>query len=354
MRTSRRRPWSRRNTRALIASLVVAAGFVWLLQAGGLPVVPAQSAFAAVRWWTVPVYAVLWVSVLLLRSARWRLLLAPIQVVPMKRILTVSLIGNGALILLPFRLGELVRPTMIRKKGKLSGWAATGTVGAERIIDGLMLSALLLAALPLSAPLSPLPHGIGSLPISPSVVPGAAYSAAALFAVAFVAMAVFYRHREFARRATRRILGTVSTRLADALSDAVERLATGFGFLPRLRYSGPYVAVTLAYWLINAAGIELVMWGAGLDGVTFFRACVASGVLALGILMPSAPGFFGAFQFALYAGLALFFAPERVVSNGAAFVFIVYVTQMSVGLLLGLISLLVEHVSASDLAAELG
>ncbi len=349
--TKGRRGWSRRHVRALLASVVVGAGFIWLLEAGGLPVVPARSAFSGLRGWTVPVYALIWLSVLLLRSVRWHFLLAPIRVVPLKRIVTVSLIGNGALILLPFRLGEIVRPAMIREKNELSGWAATGTVGAERIIDGLILSVLLLVTLPLASTFSPLPEKIGNLPVSPSVVPGAAYSAATLFAVAFLAMAVFYWHRDFARRTTRRIIGLVSTRLADSLSDAVERVASGFGFLPRLRYSGPYVLVTLVYWAVNVAGVEFLMWGVGLDGVTFFRACVVIGVLALGILVPSAPGFFGAFQLSLYAGLALFFAPDRVVSSGAAFVFIVYVAQMSVGLLAGLVSLLVEHVSAGDVVA---
>lgn len=348
------RSWLRRHARALVASVFVGAGFVWLLGAGGLPVVPTRSAFAGLRWWTVPVYALIWLAVLLLRSARWHFLLAPIKVVPLRRIVTVSLIGMAGLILLPFRLGELIRPAMIRKKGELSGWAATGTVGGERIIDGLFLSVLLLVTLPLASMLSPLPDRIGALPISPSVVPRAAYSAAVLFAAAFVAMAVFYWHRAFARRLTRRVLGIVSTRLADGLSDAVERVASGFGFLPRIRYSGPYVLVTLVYWVVNIAGVELLMWGVGLDGVTFARACVVIGVLALGILVPSAPGFFGAFQFSLYAALALFFAPNRVVSSGAAFVFIVYVTQMSVSLVAGFISLLVEHVSARELmAAEL-
>ncbi len=342
----------KRYLRALVGSLVVAGGFVWLLRAGGLPVVPERSAFDGLRWWVVPVYALIWLVVLALRSARWHLLLAPIQVVPLKRIMTVSLIGTAALILLPFRLGELVRPALIRKKGELSGWAATGTVGAERIIDGLILSLLLLAALPLASTLSPLPHRIGNLPVSPAIVPRAAYSAAVLFALAFVAMAIFYWHREFARKLTHRVVGIVSTRFADGLSSAVERLASGFGFLPRLRYSLPYVLVTLAYWAVNVAGFQFLMWGVGLDGVTFTRACVVIGVLALGILLPSAPGFFGAFQLSLYAGLAMFFAPDRVVSSGAAFVFIVYVTQISLGILAGAVSLWIEHVSAGELVAS--
>jgi hypothetical protein len=340
--------WARRHAGALGGSVVILAGFAWLLHAGALPVVPPASAFQRFRWWAAPAYALMWLAVLLLRSGRWHLLLAPIQAVPLRRILTVSLIGNAAVILLPFRLGELVRPTMIRKRGELSGWAATGTVGAERIIDGLVLSTLLLLTLPLASPHVPLPDKIGNLPVSPSVVPKAAYTALAVFALAFVAMGTFYWRRDWARRVTRSVVGVVSIRAADALSSAVERVASGLGFLPRVRYSGPYIALTLFYWCVSVAGFQFLLWGAGIDGVTFTRAGVIIGVLGLGVVLPNAPGFFGAFQISLYAALALFFSPDVVVSSGAAFVFVAYVVQVGVGLLAGFVSLLIDHISARE------
>jgi glycosyltransferase 2 family protein len=346
--------WARRHAGALAGSLAIFAGFAWLLHAGALPIVPPAGAFLRFRWWAVPGYALLWLTVLLLRSGRWHFLLAPIETVALKRILTVSLIGNAAVILLPFRLGELVRPTMIRKKGTLSGWAATGTVGAERIIDGLVLSGLLLVALPLASPHVPLPDKIGNLPISPSVVPKAAYSALAVFAMAFLAMGTFYWRRDWARRVTRRVVGVVSIRLADTLSSAVERVASGLGFLPRVRFTGPFVALTLLYWCVSVAGIQFLLWGAGIDGATFARAGVIMGVLGLGVVLPNAPGFFGAFQISLYAALALFFSPDIVVSSGAAFVFVAYVAQVGIGLLAGFVSLLIDHVSAREvIEAEL-
>ncbi len=60
---------------------------------------------------------------------------------------------------------------------------------------------------------------------------------------------------------------------------------------------------------------------------TYGRACVLSGVLALGILMPNAPGFFGAYQFSLYAALAVFYPRGPVLEQGAVLVFGMYVLQ---------------------------
>lgn len=338
----------RRHAKAVLGSIVVAGGFAWLMHVGALPVVPSRGAFEGTRWWAVGVYVALFSVVLVVRSIRWYWLLAALERVPMRRVLTVSLIGLGAIVILPFRIGELVRPTLIRTRGKISLLAATGTVGAERIIDGLMLSAVLLLTLPLSGMQRPLPDKIGDLPVPAALVPGAAYSALAVFVVAFVAMGLFYWRRELARRLTHRVVGLISPRLAERLSDAVERVASGLGFLPNWRFSGPFIGLTLLYWSLNIAGVELLMWAVGLDQTTYVRACVVNGVLALGVLTPNAPGFFGAFQLSLYAGLALFFAPAAVIAQGSAFVFLLYVIQVSLVLLAALGAAAVEHVSPSE------
>ncbi|MBK7586539.1 MAG: flippase-like domain-containing protein [Myxococcales bacterium] len=325
-----RTSWLRRHGLKLFGSLLIAAGFVWLLHKGALPILPGASAFSKMRWWTLPVYIGMWSTVHVIRAMRWHWLLAPIHPVPLRRIVAVAFIGFAAILLLPFRTGEVVRPVLIRKKGHLSGWAATGTVAAERVIDGLCMSVMLLVALLLSTPLDPLPTSIGALPIPASVVPRAAYSALALFAVAFSVMGIFYWRRDFARSVTERVVGIVSKRLAAWLAERVEKVASGLSFLPQWRYTVPFLLVTVCYWLLNAAASWLLCWGAGFDQITYVEACVSMGVLALGILLPNAPGFFGAFQISIYAGLAMFFPPELVVGPGAAFVLLIYLSQLAI------------------------
>ncbi|GMV18107.1 MAG: flippase-like domain-containing protein [Polyangiaceae bacterium] len=320
--------WLRRHWLKLLASLLVAGGFVWLLHRGALPILPDAKAFSKMRWWTVPAYIAIWCGIHVIRAARWHWLLAPIHPVPLRRIVSVAWIGFAAILLLPFRTGEVVRPVLIRKKGQLSGWAATGTVAAERVIDGFFMSVMLFTSLLLSKPLDPLPSSIGALPIPAAVVPGAAYSALLVFAAAFTVMGVFYWRRDFARAATERIVGLVSERLAAWLAERVEKVASGLSFLPRWRYTAPFLAVTALYWLLNAGASWLLAWGAGFDHISYAEACVTMGVLALGILIPNAPGFFGAFQISIYAGLAMYFPAELVVGPGAAFVLIIYVCQI--------------------------
>lgn len=345
--------WLGRHWLKLVASLAIAGAFGWLLRAGALPILPGREAFRDMRWWAAPGYVLVWCVVHYVRAVRWYFLLLPVHRVPVRRVLAVAFVGFAAVLLLPFRTGEVVRPVMIRKKGHLSGWAATGTVAAERVIDGLVLSLILFLALTLSRPLDPLPSSIGELPVPAAVVPGAAYSALALFVSAFSVMAVFYWRRDFARRTTEKVVGLVSRRLAAWLAQRIEKLADGMSFLPRARYLAPFLGLTLLYWGLNAAAAWVLARGAGFAGIGYLEACVITGVLALGILVPNAPGFFGAFQISIYAGFAMFFPPEMVVGPGAAFVLVIYLAQIGITSAAAALGLSWERTSVKEaLAAE--
>src|SRR5688572_30780283 len=61
------------------------------------------------------------------RAYRWNNLLAPIGVrLPFGKLMAVSTVGFLAILVVPARLGELVRPALIRKKGHISASAALG------------------------------------------------------------------------------------------------------------------------------------------------------------------------------------------------------------------------------------
>ena len=312
-------------------SLAIAAVFVWMLHAGAMPLVPEPALWDGLRGWTVPAYLIGWSGVHLVRAARWRLLLAPLAQVSWRRVLAASFLGFLAILMFPLRTGEVVRPLLIRERGRISAWAAAGTLAAERIVDGLVLSLMLLLALSLATPLDPLPDSLGDLPIRVSIIPGGAYVATAGFAAALLVMFAFHIWRGAAQRLIERVLGAVSAPLAAWVSQRLGRLAEGLSFLSGLRHSVPFVLATVFYWLLNAACTWLLGWGSGLDDFSFSRACVVTGVLAIfGVLMPNAPGFVGAFQFSLYAGLAVFYAREHVLGEGALFVFLIYLGQMLV------------------------
>ncbi|HEX6764032.1 MAG TPA: hypothetical protein VF103_01115, partial [Polyangiaceae bacterium] len=203
-------------------------------------------------------------------------------------------------------------------------------------------SAMLLLGLALARPREPLPDHIGSLPVPASLVPQAARAVAAGFAVAFVVMVLFYGFRSQARAVTERVIGVVSKKLAARIAGMVERLSDGLKFLTNLRYSVPYLAVTIVAILAHIWAIQLLARSVGIDDLTFVEATVVLGVLALGFAMPNAPGFFGTIQLALYAGLSTYIAPEKVSHEGAALVFLFYVTYLGIIVALALTAMVVD------------
>jgi hypothetical protein len=168
-------------------------------------------------------------------------------------------------------------------------------------------------------------------------------TATAAFGLALVVMTVFYWRRDLARSLTERLLGVFSRRLAVTIAGVLERTSDGLRFLTNVRHTGPYLAVTLVSVAANIWGVQLLAAAVGLPGLGFAQSMVVLGVLALGFALPNAPGFFGAVQLALYAGLALYVAPEMVTREGASFVFIYYVSYLGVVLSLALGALFVEY-----------
>jgi hypothetical protein len=326
----------------LAISLLPALAFVWVLKSGGLPLLPAREDLARVDVGGLVLFVFVWFAHYFVRTARWYLLLAPIQRVPLWTVIRVACIGFLAVGLLPFRMGEAVRPILIRREGKLTAWAATGTVGAERVVDGLSISLILLISLRIAKPLDPLPDRIGELPIPAALVPGAAYVMALVFAGGCAVMMIFYFWRNWARKMTEAVIGVVSKPLATWLATRVEQVAEGLGFLRDARYAVPFLLATLLYWTLNASTWWVLAHACGLGEIGFFGAAATMGVVALGILVPATPGFFGAFQLGIYCGLAMYLAPAIVMREGSVYSFLGYALPMGLATIVGVVALLLR------------
>ncbi|MCS6899792.1 MAG: lysylphosphatidylglycerol synthase transmembrane domain-containing protein [Myxococcales bacterium] len=322
----------------IAASLFLAGCFFWVFRHGGLPLLPAPNTTTHLVWPLLPLQILALLVVITFRTYRWRHLLEPLGGLPIRRMFGISLVGFAYIAFVPFRMGEFARPYMVSRASSITFTQATGTIAAERIIDGLLVSFLLLLGLLTSEHLPQFPDRLGKLPLPVAAIPRATYSALALFTAAFLAMGIFYWARTLARRLTQAVFGWISPRLASFLTEKVERVADGLKFLPSTRSSLPYLRDTLLYWFLCILYTWLALRSCSLDA-SFSQAIVILGVVGLGILVPSGPGFFGSFQLASYCGLAMFFPEEIVLSRGSLYVFLTYTIQHIVnllGLLLGL------------------
>ncbi len=309
----------------VLTSLLIAAGFIWLLARGGLPLLPERSALQKVPSWAIASFALLTLVSTLLRTYRWVFLLRPIApLVKPLRLMGIGLVGFGAIFFAPLRTGEIVRPFLLAKDGEVSFMQAAGTIFAERVIDGVMLTVASAIAITTATMMSPLPKTLGDLPLPLATVPFAVYSAAVAFSGLFVAMTAFYVARERARRATRWVVGLVSVKAADWAAATLERLADGLRFLPSRTNLVSFLAVTSVAWLMSFVSQWLLLRGGGLPA-SFAQSVAMVGIQGVGVTIPAGPGLFGAYQIASFSAFALFFPLEHVRSEGAALVFVSYV-----------------------------
>jgi len=313
----------------VLVSLLIAGGFVWLLARGGLPLVPSDEALRRIPAWAVAAYVAVLIPVYVLRTYRWVYLLRPLAPrMRVTRVLSIGFLGFSAIFFAPLRMGEIVRPYLLAEEGEVTFMQAAGTIFAERVIDGLLLTLFTVVSMTLATTVSPLPRYLGDLPLPLATVPAAVYSATAAFVGLFVVMTAFYAAREQARGATRFIVGLVSLRAADWAATTLERVADGLRFLPSRKNSSSFLAVSLVYWALTISAQWLLMRGVGLPA-TFTQAATMVGVIGLGSVVPAGPGLFGAFQIASFSALALFFPLAEVRSGGAALVFVAYVVQLA-------------------------
>jgi hypothetical protein len=349
----------RRHGVKLIASVLITTLIVVGVRKGGLKFLPEGGDFVHVQWWTLPAYALSYMGMTWFRGVRWRFLLHSIAVVPKKRLLKVSLIGFAAILLLPWRLGEIVRPYMVRtppnKRGEgsenrrpITLTAAASSVVAERIIDGLYVSIVLAVALVFVPTVHPLPDHVVGLPVSVAQVRRAGYAMLALFGTAFTTIAVFYFARSWAHRMTFIVVGKVSQRLAEKLSGLFEKFADGLHVFGRRDDALGFLFETTCYWFLNIGGMWILAWGCGVvhaDGTapTFGEACALMGMLGCAVLIPGPPGMLGVFQAGIYAAMTMYYPTSIVTGPGAAYVFLLYASQLVLTTLMGAVALGLER-----------
>ncbi|HYG67894.1 MAG TPA: lysylphosphatidylglycerol synthase transmembrane domain-containing protein [Anaeromyxobacteraceae bacterium] len=274
-----------------------------------------------------------------LRTARWALLLEPLGPVPLARVNAASAVGFMALVVLPFRLGELARPVLVAD-GRLRVSSALSTVFVERIVDGLFTGVLLVFAL------LALPDG------TPGVaffrVAGLAVSAA--FAALLGLLVLAARSRALALRIVNAVMGTAAPRLAARAASVLDAFMFGLKQVPSRPKLVAVFLLTAAYWGVNGWGMKVLATGFGID-LSVHAAFTVLGVLVVGVMIPAGPGMVGTFQGAVVAGLSLFLPADTVATGGTAYANVLWAAQMGVQIALGATFLFSRHIQRGRLAA---
>jgi len=294
----------------------------------------ALAALGAANYFWVVLMLPVTVWTLLIRAQRWRVFLHAVGVPPLRPLVSATNIGFMANMVLPLRIGEVVRPVLLARRAELPLSGVLASVLLERIFD--MFTILFLFGVSASV-----------VEVSDQVRRwGWMLSGLALAVAAVIVLIRLQEH--LALRLARHIsellparIGTPAYGFAQGFVKALEMLDSPMAYVRAFGWS-------LYLWVAISIVYVFGFWAFHLDVEPLRGALVLTTLVAIAVSVPSAPGFIGSFQLGCVLGLRIFGIAE---SPALAYSIIVHLSQFVGVIGAGLYSLWTENISLREVEA---
>lgn len=245
----------------------------------------------------IPFVAIIWIKVV-----RWGLLFG--EAAPTGRTLFGALnAGYAVNTLLPLRVGELVTAYWVRDESNVPMMRTLSTIAVERVSDGIAVLILLV----LTAPTVAFPEEL----VVPAVTIGV------LLCGAVVLLGVLSYASATERSWLIGILERLERSRLRPVASGLHQALAGLHALRNGRALALFLIYTAVIWTSNALLLWLVVRAFHLD-VPLVAGFLLTGVLYLGMAVPSSPGYVGVFDYLMVLTLGLYDQP-RAGSIAAAF-----------------------------------
>lgn len=239
-----------------------------------------------------------------IRAWRWRYILhqaAPeIPYGPLWRATAIGMMANN---ILPLRAGEVARAYVLsREERRVPFTAAFASLAVDRIFDAIVI--LLLLVLAMAVPGFPRDTQVFDRPVEHWAWLGGAVALAALLAL--TSLALFPR---LLLALWDRVAAIVAPRWAQRGRTLLTGFTAGLGALRHWRQFSAVFAWSTVQWMVGAASFWIGFRAVGIEA-PLSAAVFLQSLLALGVAVPSAPGFFGVFETVAVAALAVYAVPS--------------------------------------------
>ncbi len=239
---------------------------------------------------------------------------------------------------LPARLGEFVRPYLVKQQSGVRMSATMATVVLERVFDLLTLMIFLFVVLvKISLPPEIFKAGIIMLTIS---------------LTGLTVLIILGTKRDFSAQIIGKVLGFLPDRIGKPAAHLADSFLEGLQLLPDVKKTLWVLLLSLVNWLLVGVSNYVLFYAFGMN-LSIFNAFAILAIIALGVMIPAAPGFIGTYHYACVLGLTSFgIAKSEALSYAVALHFL----QMSPAILIGLLLLPFQKLSFGGLVkrAEVG
>jgi glycosyltransferase 2 family protein len=261
-----------------------------------------------------------------LRARRWKTILGVIDdQIPFGPLWRATAIGMMVNNVAPLRAGELARAfALTRERPSIPFSASFASLAVDRLFDAFVVITLMLLAM--LDPAFPRGERVAGQLVSHWVAWGAIVAAlflVAVYLIVFFPQQIIALYQAFARR--------VAPRLEQRGKDVLLAFASGLSVLRSPRRFVAVLAWTTAHWLLNGLAWWIACKAVGIT-VPFSSMFVLQGLIAIGVAIPSAPGFFGVFEALGREGLGLYGVdPTLAVSWAIGFHLLSFIPITAIG-----------------------
>lgn len=245
-----------------------------------------------------------------LRARRWRTILEPVEErVPFGKLWRSTAIGMMVNNVVPARAGEIARAyALTREEPSIPFSAAFASLAVDRLFDAAVVLGLM--ALAMLDPRFPQDSDAGRM-VANWAGTGTLFLvvlAAMLYMLVFFPARVISLYELFARR--------VAPRIEARGRELLLAFAAGLGVLRSPRRFAAVLAWTTLHWLVNALAFWIGFRAVGI-GAPFGAALFLQGLIAIGVAIPSSPGFFGVFEALARTGLTVYGVDKTLATSWA-------------------------------------
>lgn len=263
--------------RTSVGLALAAAGMAWALRDvgfdqvvqvfGSLRLLPALAAFACSA------------MVAVLKAARWRWLYYPHhRRLVYRHVFSTLVIAQMINNLSPVRIGEIVRILLIHRRAGVGKAATLSTIVAEKVMDLLCLSALVLAALAATREWAAMRLGL------------------ALVAGGGLALAGLSWRRRWLTPWFERLVRFMPLRWQDKVLKTIHAVLSAFEPLSELRGLVPVLGLSIMIWLLSALSFHTALLAFGLD-LSWTAPIALLAALQGAVSIPSSPpGYVGVIE----------------------------------------------------------
>jgi hypothetical protein len=318
----------------VITGLALGGLLVWL-SLRGIEIKGVSSSLHKVNVFFVLSSLAVMVLMQVLRAIRWDFILKPLDPhIPAFTIFSITSVGFMAIIAIPARLGELVRPYLLTKKSRIPMSSAVGTIFMERVLD--ILTVLAIATVIFF--LTPLPPWLFRAGVSLFAVTSIIFT--------LMMLAIFRKEKTVLLLAP--TIARIPPRIATKIIVIIDYFIKGLSIIEHRLLFGAVIALSFLIWLADAMAIYLLFMAFSLN-LPATAAFIIMIILIAGIAIPVAPGFIGNWHYFCILGLGLFNVAK---TDALAFAVVYHAISIGIIIILGLAFLPFDHFSLVDLKSK--